>query len=468
MNIPRFLELYKERRLEDAFEAIIMDNPLPSSTGRVCQHPCDSRCRRQTVDEAVNMREVHRFVSDSILLSDRFEELVKRVLARRMERTGRKIAIAGAGPAGLTAAFYLAMLGHEVTVYDGKSEAGGMLRFALPEYRLPKSALQREIELIERLGVKFVFNTRIGFDIPLNELDDRFDAVFISIGTWKESWVYQPGTELKGVYPALIFLEAVARGEDVPIGHKVAIIGGGNAAIDSARTALRKGAEVTVFYRRERKDMPAIEEETKAAKEEGAKFVFLAAPHRVIGDANGRVKSIEIVKTRLGEYDHSGRRKPINTDEIRRYDCDSVIFAVGESVDLDFARASGLSLKETGTIEVNRFTLESSRPRFYAGGDVVTGASNVSNAMAYGKQAACNIDLQLMESNRWSKIFPQMEYGQKAPEDPSPNHRHDGHMLSANVRVRSNAEVVTSMTHEEALDECCRCLRCDIKVANAT
>jgi NADH-quinone oxidoreductase subunit F len=468
MNIPRFLQLYKEHRLEDAFEAVIMDNPLPSSTGRVCQHPCDSRCRRQTVDEPVNMREVHRFIADSVFLSDRYEEVVQRILARQLEHTGRKIAIVGAGPAGLTAAFYLAMLGHEVTVYDGKSEAGGMLRFALPEYRLPKSALHREIELIERLGVKFIFNTRIGFDIPLNDLDDRFDAVFISIGTWKESWVYQPGTELKGVYPALIFLEATAKGEEIAIGRKVTIIGGGNAAIDSARTALRKGAEVTIFYRRERKDMPAIEEETKAAKDEGAKFVFLAAPHRVIGDATGKVRSIEIVKTRLGEYDPSGRRKPVPTDEIRRYECDSVIFAIGESVDLDFARASGLSLKETGTIEVNRFTLESSRPRFYAGGDVVTGASNVSNAMAYGKQAARNIDLQLMEANRWNKIFPAMEYGQDPPEEASPNHRHGGHILAANARVRSNAEVVSGFTHEETHDECCRCLRCDVKVANAT
>ena len=468
MNIPRFLQLYKENRLEDAFEAVIMDNPLPSSTGRVCQHPCDSRCRRLTVDEPVNMREVHRFIGDSILLSDRYEEMVTRVLARRLGHTGRKIAIAGAGPAGLTAAFYLALLGHDVTVYDAKPEAGGMLRFALPEYRLPKSTLQREIDLIVRLGVKFIFNTRIGFDIPLNDLDDRFDAVLITIGTWKESWVYQPGTELKGVYTALIFLEAIARNEEVAIGRKVAVIGGGNAAIDSARTALRKGSEVTVFYRRERKDMPAIEDETKAAQDEGAKFVFLAAPHRVIGDAAGKVKSIEIVKTRLGEYDASGRRKPIPTDDILRYECDSVIFAVGESVDLDFVRASGLSLKETGTIEVNRFTLETSRPRFYAGGDVITGASNVSNAMAYGKQAARNIDLQLMETDRWGKLFPVFDYGKQVPEQPSANHRHDGHVLAAGARAKSNDEVFTGFSQEEALDESCRCLRCDIKVANVS
>ncbi len=468
MNIPRFLQLYKENRLEDAFLSVILDNPLPSSTGRVCQHPCDSRCRRQTLDQAVNMREVHRFIADSIFSSDKYESMIRDIAARKREATGRKIAVVGAGPAGLTAAFYLAMLGHEVTVYDSKSEAGGMLRFALPEYRLPKAILRREIELIERLGVKFTFNTRVGVDLALNDLDDRFDMIFLSIGTWKESWVYQSGTELKGVYPALIFLEAVASAQDVSLGKRVAIIGGGNAAIDSARTSLRKGCEVTVFYRRERKDMPAIEEETRAAKDEGAKFVFLAAPHRVIGDAKGNVKAIEIVKTRLGEYDSSGRRKPVATDEIQRFDCDSVIFAIGETVDLDFCRASGLVLKESGTIEVNRFTLETSRPRFYAGGDLVTGASNVSNAMAYGKQAARSIDLQLMEGDRWQSLYPQFDYEQTPPEEPSPNRRHTGQALAAAARVRSQEEVVAGLNQEEALDETCRCLRCDVKAANVS
>jgi len=468
MNIPRFLQLYKENRLEEAFLSVILDNPLPSSTGRVCQHPCDSRCRRQTLDQAVNMREVHRFIADSIFSSDKYESMIHEITSRKLEATGRKIAVVGAGPAGLTAAFYLAILGHEVTVYDSKSEAGGMLRFALPEYRLPKSILRREIELIERLGVKFCFNTRVGVDLALNDLDDHFDMIFLSIGTWKESWVYQSGTELKGVYPALNFLEAVASGQDVILGKRVSIIGGGNAAIDSARTSLRKGCEVTVFYRRERKDMPAIEEETRAAKDEGAKFVFLAAPHRVIGDAKGNVKSIEIVKTRLGEYDSSGRRKPIATDEIQRFDCDAVIFAIGETVDLDFCRASGLVLKESGTIDVNRFTLETSRPRFYAGGDLVTGASNVSNAMAYGKQAARSIDLQLMESDRWQILYPQFDYEQTPPEEPSASRRHTGQALAAAVRVRSQEEVVAGLNHEEALDETCRCLRCDVKAANVS
>ena len=403
MNIPRFLELYKEDRLEEAFESVILDNPLPASTGRVCQHPCDDRCRRMNVDESVNIRDVHRFIADSIYNSDRYPALIERIVAKKLARTGKNVAVVGAGPTGLACAFYLALLGHNVTVYESNPAAGGMLRYALPEYRLPKPSLDKEIELIEKLGVKFIFGTAVGFDIPLNDLDTNYDAVFLAIGTWKEAWVYMPGTELKGVMPALLFLEAVSKNEQVNLGKKVVVIGGGNAAIDSARTALRMGAEVTVIYRRERKDMPAIVEETEAAEAEGANFVFLSAPHRVVG-FHGVVKAIEVVKTKLGEFDASGRRKPVSTDEIHVFKCDTVILAVGEKVDMDFAKASGLTFKESGTVEVDRFSLETSRSKFYAGGDVISGASNVSNAMGYGKKAARNIDEQLMGSKRFAQV----------------------------------------------------------------
>jgi NADH-quinone oxidoreductase subunit F len=463
MNIPRFLELYREGRLEDAFESVILDNPLPASTGRVCQHPCDNRCRRQGFDEVVNMREVHRFLADQIYLSDRFAPMLERIRAHKLEPTGRKVAVAGAGPTGLTAAFYLAMLGHDVTIFEERDEAGGMLRFAIPEYRLPKSVLRRELDLIEGVGVKMAFNSRVGFDLPLNDLASRFDAVFLSIGTWKESWLYLPGTELKNVHPALPFLASIARREAIPIGVSVAIIGGGNAAIDSARTVLRMGANATIFYRREREDMPAIDEEIQAAEDEGVRFVFLAAPHRIVGDADGKVKAIEIVKTYLGEYDKSGRKRPIPTDKVQRFECDSVILAVGETFDQDFCRASGLALKEQGTIIVDRFTLETSRPNFYAGGDVITGSSNVSNAMAGGKQAARNIDERLMGGRRWEMLFPALEFSQLAPEEPTPSRRHTAHVAPPAVRVRSQQEVVAALDSQEALEECCRCLRCDLR-----
>jgi NADH-quinone oxidoreductase subunit F len=462
MNIPRFLELYKEGRLDEAFESVILDNPLPASTGRVCQHPCDNRCRRHSIDEAVNMREVHRLIADSIFLSDRFGEMADRVAARKMAPTGKKIAVAGAGPTGLTAAFYLALFGHEVTVYESHAEAGGMLRFALPEYRLPKAVLAKEIELIRRLGVKFEFNKSVGTDISLNDLGLDYEAVFLSIGTWKEAWVYLPGTELKGVMPALLFLEAIAKEAPVPLGLRVAIIGGGNAAIDSARTALRKGATVTVIYRRERKDMPAIHEEVEAAEQEGAHFVFLATPHRIVGE-NGAVKAIEVVKTRLGEFDSSGRRRPIPTEEIQSFKCDTVILAVGEAVDRDFCKASGLSITEHGTLEYNRYTMETSREKFFAGGDLISGASNVSNAMGYGKKAARFIDQRLMEDVRIQEFLPHFEYDQTPPEHVSESHRHLPHPLPAKQRVKDFQEAVLPLTAEEAVEEASRCLRCDIR-----
>jgi NADH-quinone oxidoreductase subunit F len=462
MNIPQFLDLLQQGRMADAFEAVILDNPLPASTGRVCQHPCDNRCRRQTLDDAVNMREVHRFIADSILLSEQFEAVAGRFASRRMAPTGKRIAIVGAGPAGLTCAFYSALLGHEVTVLESQPEAGGMLRYAIPEYRLPKRVLAREVELIERLGVRFQFNVAVGRDVSLNELDEQFDIVFLSIGTWKESWVYLAGTELKGVLPALPFLERVAKGDLTEVGKRVAVIGGGNAAVDSARTAVRMGAEATIVYRRQRKDMPAIKEEVDAAEKEGVKLLFLSTPHRILGDAAGRVRALEIEKTRLGDYDHSGRRKPVPTGEIVRIESDAVVLAVGETVDLDFCRASGLTLAEAGTFVVD-YALETSRPKFYAGGDVITGASNVSNAMGFGKRAARKIDEKLMGVKRFAQLFGAFDYGRTPPESPGATGRHHSAEMPAPARVKNSDEVVLGFTPNQAHDEACRCLRCDVR-----
>jgi NADH-quinone oxidoreductase subunit F len=222
-----------------------------------------------------------------------------------------------------------------------------------------------------------------------------------------------------------------------------------------------------VFYRRERKDMPAIEEEVLAAEQEGVQFSFLAAPHRIIGDALGSVKALELVKTRLGEYDNSGRRRPVPTDEVLRFDCDAVILAVGETFDLDFCRASGLALKEEGTIMVDRFTRETSRAFFYAGGDVITGASNVSNAMAGGKQAARSIDERLMGESRWAQIFPSFEYKRTAPGEPSLTQRHEAPALSPARRIASQEEVVAALSPSDAVEECRRCLRCDLRAVTS-
>jgi len=462
MNIPGYLQLFQEGRLGEAFESVVMDNPLPATTGRVCQHPCENRCRRLTVDQAINMREVHRFIADAVYLSDKFDEMVARIQARRLEPTGLSVAVVGAGPAGLTAAFYLALVGYRVTVFEAREQAGGMLRYALPDYRLPKQVIDREIELIQRTGVDFRFKTTVGVDVSMNDLDTHYNAVFFSIGTWKESRVSLPGTELSGVTSSLHFLEGVLKKEDTGIGKKVVIIGGGNSAIDSARTAVRMGAEVTIVYRRERKQMPAIKEETAAAKAEGVKFLFLATPHRILGDENCRVRALEVAKTRLGSVDTSGRRRPVETGEVFRVECDTVILAVGEQVDKEFVQALDLKLKDRGVVETDRYTLETSRSRFYAGGDVVTGPANVSGAMGLGKKAARNIDVRLMGENRLPQVVPQFEYGQSPPEDPSPIRRQVSAEVATTERVGGFDEVIVGLTSDQALDAARRCLRCDL------
>jgi NADH-quinone oxidoreductase subunit F len=461
MNIPRFLELYQEDRLADAFESVIMDNPFPASTGRVCQHPCESRCRRQTVDEPINMREVHRVIADSVLLSDRFDEMAAKVVARRLSPTGKTVAVVGGGPTGLTAAFYLALAGHAVTVFESHSEAGGMLRFALPPYRLPREVLDREIEIIRRLGVQFVFNTAVGTTVPLADVEAKFDAVFLSIGTWIESTLRVAGNDLAGVYGALPFLEAEACDRPAKLGDSVVIIGGGNAAIDCARTVIRKGASATIVYRRERKDMPAIAEEVDAAEEEGVRFIFLASPHRIIGEG-GSVKAIEVTKTRLGAFDPSGRRRPVDTGEVQSVRCSSVILAVGESVDTDFCRSTGLTAKSSGMLAVDRYALTTSRETVYAGGDFVTGASNVTSAMAWGKDAARNIDRHLSSEPRYDSLVPAFEYDRTLPQ-PNDTPRHNARFLPAAVRAKTFAEAVSALRPEEARAEACRCLRCDIR-----
>ena len=468
INIPRYLQLLNAGKRHDAFLALILDNPLPASTGRVCQHPCDNRCRRSGVDESVNMREVHRHIADSIYDSGDYPQLIERVIACKLPSSGKTVAVVGAGPTGLTAAYYLALMGHAVVVYESNPEAGGMLRYALPEYRLPKTVIDKELELIRALGVTFQFNVVVGRDVPLNDLGASHDAVFLSIGTWHESWVYLPGTELTGVKPALGFLEDVSKNHPIEIGNHVVVVGGGNAAIDSARTALRLGAKVTVAYRRDRTDMPAIHEEVVAAEEEGVNFVYYVAPHRIIGGDDGRVAAFECVRTQPGEFDASGRRKPVPTDEILRFPCTCVVLAVGETVDLDFVKATGLKLQEgQKTLEVDKFTLETSRTNFYAGGDLITGASNVSNAMGSGKRAARQINQRLTGEDSFEKLWPTFEYAMTVPQTISEIRRHKAGELRAIDRARTFNEGTVGLSVQEAHEECGRCLRCDVHADHA-
>ena len=373
------------------------------------------------------------------------------------------MAIAGAGPAGLTAAFYLALLGHKVTVFEAAARPGGMLRYALPQYRLPKNTLDREIAVIRGLGVRFTCNTGLGQEITLEELTGAHHAVLLAFGTWEEQDLAVPGRALAGVLPALAFLEAVTHGKKNPVGRKVIVIGGGNAAIDSARTALRLGAEVTIVYRRTREEMPAIAEETAHALEEGARLVTLAAPVQVLGE-NGKVTGLEVEKTALGKFDARGRRSPVPTGEKYVIPCDTIIEAIGQKVEAELSGKLGLRLTGSGTVEVDPWTLRTNDPKVFAAGDVVSGAANVSGAMALGKKAAQNIDRQLTGQDRFRELWPALEYDDTPPPHGQGGPRHAAKIAACETRRHNFTEVTQTFSAAQAQAEALRCLRCDIKM----
>jgi NADH-quinone oxidoreductase subunit F len=465
MNIPAFLQLLKEDRIEDAFEQVVMDNPLPSTTGRVCQHPCEIRCRRAGADAAVNMRETHRYIGDVMYEGDGAKKILQRILKRKQPASGKKIAIIGAGPAGLSAAFYLALLGHKVTVFDSAPDAGGMLRYALPEYRLPKEIVDKELALIRGAGVQFKFNTTLGKTVKLDALASENDAVFLALGTWEETALGIAGEDAKNLFSSLEFLNASAFGKKPRIGKKAVVIGGGNSAIDAARTALRAGAEVTIVYRRSREDMPAIPEETEQALEEGATLITMAAPLRVITNKDGKISGLEVAKTIPGKYDTRGRRAPVVTKETYVVHCDTIIKAIGEKPNGALTKALGLETTSWGTLKVDPWTLQTSNPKVYAGGDYVSGAANVATAMGYGKKAAKMIDRQLTGENRFEELWPKFEYDNSVPPPSQGGPRNPARLIPAAER-KGNVEVSPTFTEWQAKAECLRCLRCDIKSAN--
>ncbi len=468
MNIPGYLQLLKEDRLEDAFELVVMDNPLPASTGRVCQHPCESRCRRAGADAAVNMRETHRYIADTAYNGDIAKKVLKRILKRKQAVTGKKIAVVGAGPAGLSGAFYLALLGHQVTVFESAPEAGGMLRYGLPEYRLPKDVVDKEIAFIRGVGVQFRFNAALGKNLKLDELEKKHDAVLLTIGTWEETQLGIPGEDAKDLYTSLEFLNASAHGQRPALGKRVAVIGGGNSAIDAARTSLRRGAEVTIVYRRSREDMPAIADETEQALEEGAKLITMAAPLRVITDKQGRVIGVEVAKTVPGKFDSRGRCSPVVTKETYVIPCDTVIKAIGEKPDSAVTQALGLATTSWNSLKVDPWTHQVSHPKVYAAGDYITGAANVPTAMGGGKKAAKAIDRALTGEDRFEKLWPHFDYSQTIPPAGQGGSRNPSRLLPVEERRGKYVEVSPTFTEWQAKAECFRCLRCDIKAPETT
>jgi NADH-quinone oxidoreductase subunit F len=420
------------------------------------------RCRREDIDHPVSQGEIHRYVADSIYQAKQETKIIQHLIKEKLSKTGKKISVVGAGPSGLTAAFYLARLGHEVTVYEANSQAGGILFYGIPEYRLPKAVLKKEIGFVRKMGVEILCDQKISAQ-KLQDLIKKSDAVFLATGAYKNMSLGIPGEELKGVLSGTAFLEEVAVGKKPALGKQVVVIGAGNVAIDAARTAFRLGSQVTVVYRREEQDMPANKEEIKGAKLEGVKFIFLAAPQELLKDSTGRLKGISLTRMASGEFDLSGRRKPVSTNETFQIPCDSLIRAIGERVDADFIKSCGIFINPNGTVKVKKSNQNTNLDKVYAGGDLVMGPSTAVEAMSDGKKAAWSIDLALTNENRFAKLFHKFEYALQVPLECKVTRKQEGKKLQVSKRRNNFKEVSLGLSLKQACVEAGRCLRCDVK-----
>lgn len=380
VDVQGYLNLLRQDLLDEALDLLSRENPMPAITGRVCHHPCEVGCNRRDFDAAVAVHAIERAAGDEVL---------SRSHPAAPERLhDERIAVVGAGPAGLSAAYHLARLGYGVTVYDDAEKAGGMLRQGIPSYRLPRAVLDRQIERYESMGIEFRLGARLEGDEARKELEG-YDAVFLATGAHKGRPLDVPGEDGPGVLPGLDFLKAVNRGERPDIGGRVAVIGGGNTAMDCARTALRLGAEPIVVYRRTREQMPAIAQEIDEAMAEGIEFVFLAAPESFRHE-DGQLDSMHVTRMELGEPDQSGRRRPVPIED-GGFDIqvNTVLTAIGEQTELD-ALPGGFE-EQWGAVTVDALGATSA-PAFFAGGDLAGMDRTVADALGSGKRAAIGID----------------------------------------------------------------------------
>jgi NADH-quinone oxidoreductase subunit F len=453
MDVPSYIALIQAGRLEDAYKVLIKSNPFPVVCGRVCDYQCQFKCRRATVDEPVAIKNLKRFITDNAS-----RPKISPIPVTRKE----KIGVIGAGPAGLTAARGLAQRGYKVVVLEDLPEPGGMLRYGIPAYRLPRDILAREIEEIKNLGVEIKCNIRVGRDISFKEIKKRFDYVFLAPGVSTSQKMGIKGEDMQGILGGIEFLrdfnlhEKTWVRKEKRLGERVAVIGGGNSAVDAARCALRLGAKVSILYRRRKEDMPAFPEEIKAAEEEGVRIECLVSPLKIIG-VKGKVKSLICQKMKLGEFDQSGRKKPVPIQGSEfTLNVDTLIVAIGQRPDDLFEKI------------IKDIKLQTTNSKLFAGGDIVSGPSTVVKAIAAGHQAAEEIDKAIRTKNGESPYKPPLEEKIGIPLiiDENIKELPQARMpqLIISKRINNFKEVELGFTGEKAIYEAERCLRCDAEI----
>ncbi len=461
VNIPGFVSLVGEERYDEALKMHRERNPLASICARVCFHPCESKCMRSSLDGALAIRHVKRFMVEQ----ETEPQLPE--MAENAANAARKVAVVGSGPAGLSAAYFLARLGYKPVVFEAERRAGGMLVQAIPAYRLPREELDREVDMIAAMGVRFEYGKALGRDFTLQSLkDEGYEAVFLGVGAPQGMGIGVPGEDGPGVFDGLSFLKQYNLEGKAPMGKNVAIIGGGNAAIDAARTALRLGAEtVRILYRRTRAQMPAWGEEIDAADLEGIDIMTLVAPQEILRDAAGNVTGVLCKEMALGDYDKSGRRRPVaghNPDFV--VEADTVIAAIGQKLDAAaILDGTPVDLNRWDYLAADANTGQTSIDWVFTGGDAATGPSSVVEAIGAGERAAVGMDQFLTGANH---AFWRRDIGAVDVLRPGRRPRPDG----ARTRSRSCPwrsaspsfdEVELSWAAKTAVAEAKRCLRCD-------
>ena len=451
VDIPGYIALTKAGRYADAVRLIRKDNPFPSVCGLICEHPCENGCRRIMVDDAINIRGIKRYA---------VEKAGHVPAPKPKEKTGKHISVIGAGPSGLTAAYFLSLMGHDVDIYEKRHHAGGMLRYGIPDYRLPEKYLTDEINVILETGATLHLDTDIGKDITLTELHENSDAVYIAIGAHADKKLRVPGEELKGVTSAVELLRNVGDGEKPDFtGKKVAVIGGGNVAMDCARSSVRLGAgSVSIVYRRRQEDMTALPEEVEGAIAEGCEIVQMMAPVRIEGDDDGNARYLVVKPQIIGRIGKDGRPGVSAADlpEVK-LDADIIIVAIGQAIESAQFGAHGLPLKWDTIASSDECDFEGF-DGFFCGGDCATGPATVIKAIAAGKVAARNIDHYLGFENEIS-----VDFDIPAPSlaDRPACGRVKMKERPANERKDDFDLMELCMTDEEANQECSRCLNCD-------